>query len=160
MTDTKIADALTDHLSRAWDMILAAAKQFPKEQWHESADERMQPARIVYHILMGADRYTWLGDPDTYLAEREFSLDWINAPAQELPGQADAIQHLEEAKAKTLKWVQHFCPSGLIGEQPPWPWTGCCALAQGLYHLRHLQHHMAELNIVLRRSGLSSVDWE
>jgi len=155
-----VSASLTDHFTRAWDMILEAARRFPTEQWCESPDERMQPARIVYHILMGADRYTWLGSRDTYLTEREFSLDWVSTPAEELPGQMDAIRHLEEAKAKTLKWVQHFSPSGLVSEEPLWPWTGGSVLAQGLYHLRHLQHHMAELNAELRRCGLSVVDWK
>jgi len=154
------AKALTDHFSRAWDMMLEAANHFPENHWYDAPDERLQPARIVYHVLMGSDRYTWLGPADDYLAKRQFSLDWMKAPVQEFPCKKDAIRHLEEAKTRTLGWIQHFGPSGLINEKPHWPWTGSCALAQGLYHLRHLQHHLAELAVELRRRGLPAVAWK
>jgi hypothetical protein len=85
---------------------------------------------------------------------------WMKAPAQEFPTKKDAIRHLEAARAKTLAWIQHFAPGGLVSEQPLWPWTGNCVLAQGLYHLRHLQHHLAELAVELRRRGLPAVDWK
>ena len=160
MANDPTAEALTDHFSRAWDMLLEAVRQFPETQWRQSDDARMQPARIVYHILMGADRYTWLASADEYLSKRQFSLDWQNAPVQEFPCQADAIRHLEEAKAKTLRWIEHFAPGGLASEPPLWPWTGNCALAQGLYHLRHLHHHLAELAAELHRRGLPRVEWK
>lgn len=160
MTDTKVADSLTDHFTRTWDMLLEAASHFPEKNWYESQDERMQPARIVYHILMGTDRYTWLGAADDYASKRQFSLDWMKAPVQEFPCQKDALKHLEDAKAKTLAWIQHFGPSGLVSDKPLWPWTGSCVLAQGLYHLRHVQHHLAELNVELRQRGLPDVEWK
>ena len=155
-----VATSLTDHFTRAWDMILEAARYFPEKEWYESPDERMQPARIVYHVLMGSDRYTWLKPADDHLSKRQFSLDWMKAPVQEFPSKEDAIVHLEQAKAKTLAWIQHFGPNGLVTAKPLWPWTGSCVLAQGLYHLRHLQHHLAELAVELRRRGLPAVDWK
>jgi len=155
-----VAKSLADHFTRTWDMMLQAVNHFPENEWYDSPDERLQPARIVYHVLMGSDRYTWLGPADDYLSKRQFSLDWMKTPVQEFPCKRDAISHLEEAKAKTLEWIQHFDPNGLVSEKPLWPWTGDCVMAQGLYHLRHIQHHLAELAVELRRRGLPAVDWK
>ena len=160
MENTSAAEALTDHFTRTWDMLLEAVGQFPEKEWYESQDDRMQPARIAYHILMGTDRYTWLGPADDYITKRQFNLDWIKTPAEQFPCRKEVMAHLEEAKARTLKWVQHFGAEGLLHEKPLWPWTGSSALAQGLYHLRHLQHHLAELTVELRRRGLQGVDWQ
>jgi hypothetical protein len=81
----------------------------------------------------------------------------MKASAREFPCPEDAIKHLEEAKAKTLGWIRRLGSSGLLTEKPLWPWTGSYALSQGLYHLRHLQHHLAELAVELRRRGLPCV---
>ena len=160
MADAKIVESLMDHFGRAWDMIIEAAKRFPAEQWFEAQDERMQPARIAVHILMGAERYTWTELPDDYVSRRKLAVDWIQAPAREFPSQQDAVVLLEAAKAKTLEWVRQYGPDRLVCDKPAWPWTGCSVLAQALYHLRHLQHHLAELNVELRRRGLAIVEWK
>jgi hypothetical protein len=155
-----IVESLADHFSRTWDMMIDAADRFPEKGWYDSSDDRMQPARIAYHVLKGFERYTWLGTADEFFSQRRFSLDWINAAASEFPGQRETVQLLQEAKAKTLEWIRHYGAEGLTAPKPLWPWTGSCVLAQGLYHLRHIQHHVAELNVELRRRGLTIVDWK
>ena len=47
-----IIESLTDHFARTWDMLLEAARLFPEEEWCVATDERMQPARVVYHRRM------------------------------------------------------------------------------------------------------------
>lgn len=155
-----VAQSLADHFTRAWDMMLQATASFPEGQWRQASDDRLQPARIVYHILMGMDRYTWLQPADDYLAKRQFNLDWMKTPAEQFPNQTESLQLLEDAKAKTLAWIEHFGAGGLATEKPLWPWTGSSALAQGMYHLRHLQHHLAELTLELHRRNLPAVEWK
>ena len=50
--------------------------------------------------------------------------------------------------------------AGLVNSKPTFAWTGSSVLAQALYHLRHLQHHMAELNSELIRRGLPQGEWK
>jgi hypothetical protein len=154
------AGALIDHLTRAWDMVLEAVRAMPDEEWRVASLDRMQPARVVYHLLIASSRYTWSGPADDYLSRRRFNLDWLNAPADAFPDRESALRHLEQAKADSLAWVERLGSNGLVAEEAKWPWTGDSALAQGLYHLRHLQHHMAELNVELRRRGLKTVEWK
>ncbi len=154
-----LSTALVESLMQAWDMAIDAARQFSDEDWYEALDERMQPARLAYHLLIAADRYTWLGAADDYPANRQFTLDWVKTPVRDLLPRETAIQQLERAKTKSREWVQHFGAEGLVSEKALWPWTGDSALAQALYHLRHLQHHTAELNVELRRRGLPPAAW-
>lgn len=159
MTDA-ISNALADQFSRAWAMAMDAVRRFPEEAWCEAPDERMQPARIAYHILKAAERYTWLGPDDEFSANQQYKLDWVQTPAQDLPSREEALQHLEQAKDRSMEWIKHFDEDQFTSGAAQWPWTGNCVLAQAMYHLRHLQHHMAELNIELRRRGLPTVEWK
>lgn len=154
-----VVASLTEQFTRAWDMLLEAADNVPDDQWDQAPDQRVSPTRIVYHVLTAAERYTWLGPADDYTVQREFGLNWIEVPARELLDKPEALRHITAFKAKTLAWIQHFGPDGLVSDAPLWPWTGSCALAQGLYHLRHLQHHLAELSIELRRRGHTPATW-
>lgn len=158
MTDDAASNALLDEFARAWDMVLAAVRSFPDETWRTGSEERFQPARLAYHLLLAANRYTWLGAADDYMANRRFTLNWAEAPVDAFPGRESALELLERAKADTIAWIESQ-GAGLVGEKAMWPWTGESALAQGIYHLRHLQHHMAELNMELRRRGLQPIAW-
>jgi hypothetical protein len=160
MTGSRVSESLEDHFGRAWDMIIEAARHFSPSQWYEARDTRMQPSRIVYHILMGADRYSWLGDPKQFPVQRQFPLDWLESPAESFLNQEDAVHQLELAKSRSLDWVKQVGEAGLLEQKPAWPWTGKCSLGQAIYHMRHLQHHMAELNAELAQRGLPIVEWK
>ena len=153
--------SLEDHANRAFGMILCAAKGFSEAEWFKASSERMTPARIVHHILQTTERYTWLGKPAEYAGENkgQFPLDWEDTPtSRDFLGRDAACEHLEQARLATLEWIAQS-GDGLLTGKPIWPWTGGTKLAQFLYLLRHLQHHMAELNAELHRRSLPVVDW-
>lgn len=159
MSDTPMAAEVKDHFARAWNMLIAAAGNFGDNGWRVADDARIQPARIACHVLMAAERYTWTGEPDTYLDQRVHSFDWQEDAVTTFPGREDCLRLLQDMKGRCLAWVDGF-ENGLSAEKPAWPWTGKTALGQALYHLRHLQHHLAELNAELRRRGLPTVEWQ
>lgn len=160
MSETPVMDSLKDHLARTWGMLREAIGNFPEETWSDSEDQRMSPARIGYHILMGAERYCWRRSADDYVAKRRFNLNWETAPAEELPSKSEMLEYFQAAEAMAIDWLDGYGETGLIDSEPIWPWTGDCALGQAIYELRHLQHHLAELNLELRRRGLRRVAWQ
>lgn len=160
MAESSIADALIDHFNRAWDMIVEAVGCFPDSEWHQAHEERMVPVRIAYHVLLDTERYTWTCDPDDYLAGRKFNLNWEQTPVEDLPTRDECVEHLESMKVRTVDWLRQLGDEGLTTSPPTWPWTGARAVGQALYQLRHLQHHIADLNVELRRRNLPMVAWK
>lgn len=161
MSETAITDALADHFRRTWGMVRQAVQNFPEEGWRTSQEPRMLPARIGYHILMSAERYTWPWPADQFTPERRrFGLNWEAAQPYELPDKEAVLGHLDSMETETLEWLRTEGDAGLIADPPTFPWTGGCALGQALYLLRHLQHHLAELNVGLRRRGLPAAEWK
>ena len=143
-------------------MILQAAKRFSDAEWFKASSERMTPARIVYHIVQSTERYTWYGKPGEYGGESkgQFPLDWEDTlDSRDFLKRDAACEHVEKARRATLEWIKQSEDDLLTGK-PIWPWTGGSKLAQFLYLLRHLQHHMAELNAELQRRSLPIVEWQ
>lgn len=159
MSEIAVTDALADHFKRTWAMLREAIERFPEETWLDGEDQRMLPPRIAYHILMSADRYTWAGPANDYLSQRKFQLDWERSALESLPSRRETLGHFQAMESRTLDWLDAHGDEGLTTAQPTFPWTGANALAQSLYLLRHLQHHLAELNVELRRRGIYCGGW-
>lgn len=141
-------------------MVIEAAERMPDANWADPDDHRYTPVRLVYHLLMAAERYTYTGDPEEYLkAPRQFSKDWVQAPVSELISRGAALAELRDMRSRTEAWL-NASNSSLTASPPKWPWTGKTLLGQALYFLRHTQHHQAELNRVLRQLGLQPVKWK
>jgi hypothetical protein len=117
------------------------------------------PGRIGYHIFMSAERYTWSGPSEEYLAKRRFNLNYMTSAVEQFPPRTELLSHLEQMRSRTKEWVQSHNDVGLLENQPTWPWTGSCALAQSLYLLRHLSYHAADLNAQLRRLEMPTTKW-
>ena len=160
MTKTPVTDALLDHFQRTWAMLRDAVVAFPEDAWLDVKKPDRVPARIGYHILLSSERYTWQGSAGDYLPNRRYSLNWETVPLVDLPDKIQLLEHFNAMEVTTLNWLRSHGDAGLTAGKPTFPWTGSCILAQALYLLRHLQHHLAEFNVELRRIGLATADWK
>lgn len=141
-------------------MTIEAAKTFTQDNWHRGTGVRLIPARIIYHLLAGGERYTWRGRPEDFLAMRRYKLNWLEAPLDELPGFEAALSSLDSMRQQTDAWLLECGDDGLLHGSPVWPWCGSSLLAQALYLLRHTQYHVSDLNAELRRAGLPTAKWQ
>ena len=58
----------------------------------------------------------------------------------------EMIEHLAAMQTVMIRRLGHTEEVGLAKLKPTWPWTGKCLLGLARHLLRHLQHHVAELN--------------
>jgi len=156
---TICTDELLDQFNRTWDMVIEAVERFADAHWTEPDDHRYTPARLAYHLLKAAERYTYTGDPDNYLKQQRFSKDWVQSPTAQLPSRNESLAELRAMKSATAAWLAKAASDGLTASPAKWSWVGKTLLAQALYFLRHTQHHQAELNAALRQRGLQPVKW-
>lgn len=159
-TETTCREELVDHFNRTWDMVIEAAERFSDANWASPDDHRYTPARVVYHLLETAERYTYTGDPKEFDAQRRLKKNWTDSPIAELPSRGQCLTDLRATKASTVSWLSAAGAKGLTGSPPTWPWVGQSLLGQTLYLLRHTQHHQAELNQALKRLDLQPVRWK
>ena len=141
------------------DMIENSMHACPEELW---GDRSRQPEfwYLVYHTLF------WL---DMYLSEREegftppapFTLEELD-PAGVLPPRVyskDELQDYLDHCRNKLRRVIESLSEETASERRKFGTKDFTLLEMMLYNMRHVQHHAAQLNQVLRQATNSAPRW-
>jgi hypothetical protein len=143
----------------AIDMLENAVRACPDDVWRDGP----MPHSfwyLVYHTLFWLDFYL-TGTPDGFAPPAPYTLSEID-PAGAYPDRAytkeEMLAYLEHGRSKcratiggmTETWAAE--PSGFTR-------LGLSQFELVLYNLRHVQHHTAQLNLLLRQRTNSAPRW-
>jgi len=158
--DTTWKTILWRQLGAALDMLENAVRACPEAVW---SDRSRQPEYwyVVYHTLFFLD-LTAYGSVEGFLPPPPFNLDELD-PAGILPPrpytQDELLAYLEHGRRKSREAIE-----AMTAEKAQRPckfgWMG--TLSEGdvlLQSLRHVQHHTAQLNLILRQTTGSAPRW-
>ena len=159
MANTQIRDALIDHFDRSWTMLRDAINTFPADQWRAGEVDHLIPARHAAHLIECNDFYTGAAPPDQYPWGKILGCDWEDSAAEDLPTQERCLAAIGQIQQKVGDWLGNLTDEALLAPQDAHPWTGCDMLSRSLYMLRHMHHHLGELDTELRRRGLPRPKW-
>jgi uncharacterized damage-inducible protein DinB len=152
--------AIRQQFHAAIDMLGNAIKACPDSVW--SGQGRREFWYLAYHVLIFLDLYlssvgeaefrppppfglTELEEPEAVLPERVYTKDELLGYVEHCRKKLDAVM-----MGMTEAWVADSCP---------FPYR---AMSNGellLYNMRHVQHHAAQLNLLLRQRADSAPDW-
>jgi hypothetical protein len=149
---------LWNQYGAAIDTLENAIRGCPADLWG-------QPARLpfwycAYHTLFWLDLYL-SGAIEGFLPPPPYGLEELD-PAGVLPprvySQAELLEYLEHCREKA------FTAIGELNEESA---TRSCRIGRGqgtyvellLYTMRHVQHHSAQLNLILRQTIDSAPGW-
>ena len=159
-------DILWRQYSAALDMLEAAMRACPDTLWCEPAEPRWNESGVVgfwylaYHTLFFLDCYL-SGSLKGFAPPEPFSLDEID-PAGVLPERA-------YSKAELLAYLAHGrekCRATLaalteekVAEVCEYPWLRLGFGELIVDNLRHVQHHTAQMNLLLRQNVHAVPRW-
>jgi hypothetical protein len=157
--DTTAKTVLWSQFGAAIDMLENAINACPDDLW---GDQKREPQfwYLVYHTLFWLDFY--LSDsPDGFQPPAPFKLEEFD-PAGVLPERvytkAELQTYLEHGRKKCRTAI-----GALTDEKARQRfWTGrrdLSILELTLYNMRHVQHHAAQLNLILRQTIDSAPNW-
>ena len=151
--------AVWQQFGAAIDMLQNAMNACPDELWN---DRSQQPEfwYLVYHTLFWLDFY--LSDPDSsFLPPAPFTLDEMD-PAGVMPERpytkAELQNYLEHGREKCRSLIASLSDKG-FGRQVAIGSFAGSKMELLLYNLRHVQHHAAQLNLILRQQTDSAPRW-
>jgi DinB superfamily len=143
----------------AIDMLENAIRACPDQLW---SDRDRQPEfwYIAYHTLFYLDLY--LGDAtDGFVPPAPFTLSEID-PAGLLPDRVyekhELLAYLEHGRAKARTRIAAISGEA-AHERCHYRWVELTRLESLFYNMRHVQHHAAQLNLLLRQSTNSAPGW-
>lgn len=148
-----------DQFGASIDMLENAVTACPEAVWADPSEAPHWKERdvagfwyVVYHTLFWLDRY--LTDPPTDFVPRQpFTLDELD-PAGILPDRVytkdEMLAYLRECREKC-----HATIANMSDEEASQPcgldWLPITRAELLLYGLRHVQHHVGQLNLILRQ---------
>lgn len=157
--DAERRDLIWNQFGAAIDMLENAVHACPEALW---SDRSRNPEYwyIVFHTLFFLD-LNMSPSLEGFAPPAPFTLDELD-PAGIIPerpyGKAELLTYLEHGRAKCRAKIQGLTEEAArkdIGSSRP----GMCVEELLLHSMRHVQHHAAQLNLILRQTIDSAPRW-
>lgn len=153
-----LGPTLAEQFTRGWGTLREVITVFPEDCWRAGERSRDVPARWAIHTVETADFYL-RSSPEGFPWRARFGVDWEAALPKDLPLQPDVLAYLDEVQRRMNAWLPKAADDELLAENRAFPWTGGTVLGRMLYLLRHNQHHIGQLNEMLRMCGIRGAQW-
>jgi hypothetical protein len=157
--DATLRGILSHQFGAAIDMLENAIRACPDKLWR---DREQQPEfwYLAYHTLFLLDLY--LTDATKGFAPPPpFTLSELD-PSGVLPDRLyekdELLAYLGHGRSKALERVAALT-ANTARDRCLYGWIEMTRIEALLYDMRHVQHHPAQLNLVLRQSMASPPDW-
>jgi hypothetical protein len=116
---------------------------------------------LAFHVLFFLDLYLSEEDEDRFHPPLPFGLSELE-PEVVVPEPAyrkDELLGYVEHCRKKLDAVMAGMTEAWIADACPFPYRAMTNGELLLYNMRHVQHHAAQLNMLLRQAAVSPPDW-
>jgi hypothetical protein len=157
--DSSLKEILWRQFGAAIDMLENALAACPQELW---GDRSGQPEYwyTVYHTLFFLDLYL-SGSAEGFNPPAPFNLDELD-PAGILPERVytkgEMQDYLEHCRRKCRATIKALTDERAL-ERCEFPWAEVSFAELMLDNMRHVQHHAAQLNLILRQNIDSAPRW-
>jgi hypothetical protein len=157
--DTIWKTIVGQQLAASLKMLENAMHACPEEIW---SDRSRQPEfwYLVYHTLFWLDRYL-SGSDKGFAPPAPFTLDEMN-PAGILPervyAKAELQTYLDHCRTKCRQTMETLTEEE-ARRRCIFPWGDLSFAELTLDNMRHVQHHAAQLNLILRQTIDSAPRW-
>jgi hypothetical protein len=143
----------------AIDMLEGAVRACPESIWRDR-DRRPETWYLAYHTLFWLDLYL-SGPVEGFRPPAPFGLEELD-PAGVLPDRVytreELLTYLEHGRAKCRTTIATLTEAR-AAERHAFGWGEASFAELLLYNLRHVQHHAAQLNLILRQTIDATPGW-
>ena len=154
MLATTIGEVMARQYDRVWGSFRDAISKFSDAQWRTSDCDWLTPIRLAYHVVETAEFYS----RESPKSAKE-TLNWDEGPVEQLLAQQQLLEYIDRVQPMVREWLMCCDDKTFLSPEIEFPWTGETRLDHAVYSLRHMQHHLGQINAELRRRGLPRGEW-
>jgi hypothetical protein len=156
---TALNELLWSQFGPAIDMLENAMLACPEELWNDRS-QKPEFWYVAFHTLFFLDFYA-SESPDGFAPPAPFTLSELD-PAGVLPDRAytkaERQAYLKHGREKSRAAIDALTDES-ASRRSPFPWLDMNNAESVLYNMRHVQHHAAQLNLILRQRTDSAPRW-
>jgi uncharacterized damage-inducible protein DinB len=157
--DKTFKEILWNQFGGSIDMFENAIKACPDDVWGDRSHEH-EYWYIAYHTLFWLDFYL-SESPDGFSPPEPFNLDEMD-PAGIIPEQPyskeEMLSYLLHCRNKLRSRIENMTEDK-ASARFKFNWMDFSITELMLYNMRHVQHHGAQLNLILRQKTNSAPGW-
>jgi hypothetical protein len=158
--DDTLVKSFIDQWARTWQMWEEMIRSIPDDEWTKGDIDYLVPARHLIHAAIADDVFSADTPFDQYDNLKWFGVgEWGTSP-DVLPSKEAALDKLADIRSTVEKRLSKLNDAALLEPETTHPWTGPTRLSKLIYNLRHIQHHLGEVNAELMRRGIEGVGWK
>ena len=158
--DAATKNLLWEQFGAAIQMLENAIDACPESLWGDRT-RRPQYWYTVYHTLFWLDLYAF-GAVEGYVPPKPFNREEELDPAGVIPARTFTKQelkgYLEHGRSRTWTLIQDLTEEKARARHV-FNWADVDTVELLLYNMRHVQHHTAQLNLILRQNNTTPPDW-
>jgi hypothetical protein len=153
---TFIQDAIGSQFGASLDMLENAINMFPHEHW----DTALKFWHLSYHCIFWTDYYLTT-EPNNFAPPKPFTLSELD-PTGTMPDRiytkTEVLGYLEHCRQKGYRLIRELT-TGRLSDRWINEYKNYSLLEILLYNMRHIQHHSAQLNLLLRQTINNAPGW-
>ena len=137
-------------------MLEQAINLCPDDLWTKENTETPLFWQLVYHSIYYLDFY--LGtSPEKH--EQRFAIkENLNERMEQTLSKEELLDYLKDTEKKCISLLESLTKKELEGKNDYY-WTGPTLAHRLIYNIRHTQHHIGQLNIILRQNKNKTSKW-
>jgi len=152
-----VTEALRQEHAEGFRMLADAVQRISDEAWGQGGIWTEVPARAALHTLLCA-RYYIAPTGENFSWNPSGVVFW-KSPISELPTRVQMLEQITAVAAETDAYLVHNGDEGLLHQTAATNPTRT-RVANMIYALRHLQHHVAQISAECKRRGFGAAKWE
>lgn len=157
--ESSLKEYLWSQFGASIDMLRNAINACPDELW-EDTDRQKQYWYLAYHTLFWLDFYL-TGNPGSYIPYKDIGLT-EHDPAGIYPERVftkeELLEYLDHGRSKCKNVISELTEEN-AGTLYKFGSINFPFLEMILYNMRHVQHHTAQMNLILRQETDSAPGW-
>jgi uncharacterized damage-inducible protein DinB len=157
--DETFRQILWQQFGAAIQMLENAIQDCPEEVWSDQIDF-LEYWYIAYHTLFWLDYYL-SESPQAFTPHPPFTIEEANADEvlpERIYSKTELLSYLQFAREKCRTRIFALTDE-TARHRFVLPHRSFSSLELHLYNMRHVQHHAAQLNLLLRQGGVQPPRW-
>ena len=154
---TSIKDAIGTQFGASLDMLENAIAMCPDEHW----DTVLEFWYTSYHCLFWTDYYLTT-EPSKFEPPAPFTFSEFD-PTGKLPDRTytklELLSYLEYCRQKANQLIEELVDVNKLNDRWINEYKNFSLLEILIYNIRHIQHHSAQLNLLLRQTINNAPSW-
>ena len=152
-------EAVRRQFETSWDMLDEAFARCPDEAWRAEAPKPYSIGRLAFHILQSTQRYCRTGHRRVELDPFGFGGNELDVPMSAFPSVEHVAVYSRKTRARVMKWLDSLDDDQLRQSDNAFRWTGRTIGERLFYTLKHFNHHLGQINLLLRQQNIEAVEW-